>query len=101
MPPHEWITPRDVWRPCVAGHRAEPLLDAAVDSVTGLHYLMDMDDRLIDLREPLVLGFERQFVDFNHIRWACVNGITAIDLCAAALAQKYDPPAGVSERDLR
>src|ERR1700759_5504995 len=40
-------------------------------------------------------------VDIAHVRWATMNAITAIDLCAATLGRMFCGHTGLKELDLR
>lgn len=68
----------------------------AVWTVEGLHYLADVDAAL----PPPPHAHNHEAVDLTHARWATVDAVTAIDLCAAALGRMYcDYPKNDREMD--
>ena len=55
-------------------------------TVEGMDYLADIDSQ----RPTTYSGQEEQrVVDLSHARWATVDAVTAIDLCAAALGRMH------------
>jgi hypothetical protein len=65
--------------------------------VNGLHYLADLDEHLVPLDAATdVLSHGWQVVDMAHVRWPAGSGITALDLCAAALGRLY---CGIADDD--
>jgi hypothetical protein len=58
-----------------------------MEAAASLHYLVDLDAHLIsDPPNAEVLGHAWDMVDRSHARWATTVAITALDLCASALA---------------
>jgi hypothetical protein len=62
------------------------LLVWAAWTVEGMHYLTDVD---ASLPRPPYAAHNHEAVDLSHTRWATVDAITAIDLCAALLGRMH------------
>jgi hypothetical protein len=69
-------------------------------AVDCLHYLDDVD-RAFDVSLAPVGGHKPDVVDAAHARWATSTCITALDLCAAALARAFCGHKGLLELGLR
>jgi hypothetical protein len=67
-------------------------------SVESLHYLDKIDAAHSDANVP---SESAAVVNISHVRWATGTAITALDLCAAALAREYCGWKGPNEFDLR
>ena len=73
----------NAWSDAEAG----ALIGHAVWAVDGLHYLMSIDQ--IAFEGPGQLhGAHTDTVELTHVRWAATSALTALDLCAAALARR-------------
>ena len=69
-------------------------------AVEGIYYLHDLDE-LRDRGRLAIDAHPPDIVNIAHVRWATTSSITAVDLCAAALARECCGWNGHSERDLR
>lgn len=69
-------------------------------AVEGIDYLNDIHDRR-NRGQVSTDGHSPEIVDISYVRWATSSSITAIDLCAAALARECCGWSGRNERDLR
>jgi hypothetical protein len=68
------------------GREAGQLAAWAAWTVEGMDYLADIDSQ----RPATYSGQEEQrAIDLSHARWATVDAVTAIDLCAAALGRMH------------
>jgi hypothetical protein len=102
MAPHHWSRhPQDAARRVNRiNPDAQARLSFAVECVNGLHYLADLDEHLVPRDAATdVLRHGWQVVDMAHVRWATASGITALDLCAAALGRLHCGITG-DNRDL-
>lgn len=105
--------PEYLWRTTIAA--LQPVLNAwpppqqeattlvlhSIWSIDGLHYLVDVNADAFGPNRRL-FGHHEDTVALNHVRWAVVGAITAIDLAAAALARRSDLPGREGrEADLR
>jgi hypothetical protein len=68
-----------------AGREASTMFLWAVWTVEGLDYLADIDAEL----PASPHRHNHEAVDLAHARWAAVDAVTAIDLCAAALGRMH------------
>jgi hypothetical protein len=76
---------------------AGALLVWAAWTVEGMYYLADVD---ASLPRPPYAGHNHEAVDLSHARWATVDAVTAIDLCAASLGRMHcDYPKKGREMD--
>lgn len=78
----------------------DPLVLWAAWAVDGLHYLADLDEAFGGT-EVSVQGHHPDVIDIAHVRWATGTAITALDLCAAALARCFCGWIKPKELDLR
>lgn len=69
-------------------------------AVEGIDYLIDIHD-LSNRGQLSSEGHSPEIVAIAHVRWATSSSITAIDLCAAALARDCGIWSGHNEGDLR
>jgi hypothetical protein len=68
-----------------SGTGASGLMLWAMWTVEGMYYLTDVDAVL----PPPPRAHNHEAVDLSHARWATVDAVTAIDLCAAALGRMH------------
>lgn len=77
-----------------------PLLMWATWTAESLVYLEGVDD--VQSNYPAsVNGFHPDVIDIAHVRWASSSSVTAVDLCAAALARLLCGWSKEKEADLR
>jgi hypothetical protein len=62
----------------------------AREAVEGLQWLVHVDDEAFGGDRAPLAGFSADAIDAAHIRWAAGTAITAIDLCATALAARHE-----------
>lgn len=95
MAPHLWPRdPAEVSRAFAARHGAEPhgTFIWATCAAAGSDYL-----EKLDARDPA----GSDLIDISHVRWATMNALTAIDLCAAMMGRQFCGHTGNNELDLR
>ena len=63
------------------------LIAWACDCVDSLFYLTDHDEAVFDSQPATYQGHRAPVINVAHVRWATSTAITALDLCAAALAR--------------
>lgn len=79
----------------------------AHDAVEGLRWLVHVDDQAFGGDRGPIADFSADAIDTAHVRWAASTAITALDLCATALAARYglynlfDPKAFAFDRDYK
>jgi hypothetical protein len=103
MPPFIWQTDPVVVVSAFETRHHNPeagvLLAWAAWTVDGLRYLDDIDQAFDGTRTSI--GLHRpDVVDVSHARWATGTCVTALDLCAAALARTFCGHSGLREVDL-
>jgi hypothetical protein len=103
MPPFSWPTdPVAVVRGFEKRRESPPsgaLILWAAWTVESLHYLDDIDLAYDETHVPIG-GHRPDVVDVAHARWATGSAMTALDLCAAALARVFCAHKGEYELDL-
>lgn len=77
---------------------AEALVVWSTWIVDSLHYLVALN-RQTFAASPGLLGFHPDTVELAHVRWAVGSAITALDLCAAAIARVYFAGEARSDRE--
>lgn len=79
----------------------------AREAIEGFRWLVHVDDEAFGGDRAPLAGFAADAVDAAHVRWAAITAVTAIDLCATALAARYgihklfDPKALALYRDYK
>ena len=61
----------------------------AREAVEGLRWLVHVDDEAFGGDRAPLAGFRADAVDSAHVRWATSTAVTAIDVCATALAARH------------
>jgi hypothetical protein len=104
VPQHAWSfeladlqSALNTWAPTEGGY----FFISAIWTVDSLHYLADLDAAIPARPAALVGGHDAMVVDIAHARWATGSAITALDLCAGALARRCHLPQRPYEYDLR
>jgi hypothetical protein len=103
MPAYHWPNdPMQVIAQFEARHgnsESTALLMFAAWAVDSLYYLSDVD-RSLDPSQATIGDHVADVVDVAHARWATGTCITALDLCAAALARGFCAQTGMRELDI-
>jgi hypothetical protein len=85
------------------GWRAADFVGIAATIVDGIQYNVDIQTRIPPGEGSL--GYRNDQVELAHARWAAMDAIAAIDLCAAALGRlltdRYPRPGSGREMDFR
>jgi hypothetical protein len=97
MAPQLWpLDPAQVDTSYKKRHSTEPTLPNsfiwATWTAAGSEYLQTLD---------AAAPFDDSVLDISHVRWATMNAITAIDLCAATMGRLFCDHTGTNELDLR
>ena len=97
MAPELWpLDPAQVDTNYKKRHAAEPTLPNtfiwATWTAAGSKYLQQLD---------AAGAVDDGLIDISHVRWATMNAITAIDLCAATMGRLFCDHTGTNELDLR
>jgi hypothetical protein len=99
MAAHLWpLDPATVDTNYKKRHPAEPTLPNtfiwATWTAAGSDYLQKLD-------AASAAPQDEGLIDISHVRWATMNAITAIDLCAATMGRLFCGHTGTNELDLR
>ena len=100
MPGRTWtdVTEQELGEACRDGDGyVNALLLWALWAVDGLHYLRELYHEIFAVEgksQPAsagtrLLGYHQDNIELSYIRWATTTAVTALDLCAAALARIF------------
>lgn len=83
----------------LTAHSADPLCGGLIswarDCVDTLYYLADHDSVVFQALPITYRGHNASVINVAHVRWASSTAITALDLCAAALARIHAVTLGL------
>lgn len=68
------------------------LIEEALLCIDGIEYLLALDEAVLGALGDSVRSERERVIELSHVRWATVNAITAVDLCAAALTKLLNVP---------